>query len=141
NTVDSLGSVVLGSDWWHRWQFNSLAVGGRADCLDFPINNRAPGCGLRKTPSLQVNQGTIQGERLFLKRGGSMRYEDELKGKGKQVKGSAKEELGKLTGDRDLEERGREERFKGNIQEKVGKGRRKVGEAIEDVGGKIAGKR
>jgi len=70
-----------------------------------------------------------------------MRYEDELKGKGKQVKGSAKEELGKLTGDRDLEERGREERFKGNIQEKVGKGRRKVGEAIEDVGGKIAGKR
>jgi len=31
-----------------------------------------------------------------------MRYENELKGKGKQVKGSAKEELGKRSGNRDL---------------------------------------
>jgi uncharacterized protein YjbJ (UPF0337 family) len=35
-----------------------------------------------------------------------MRYEDELKGKGKQVKGTAKEKFGKLAGDRDLQERG-----------------------------------
>jgi len=70
-----------------------------------------------------------------------MRYEDELKGKGKQVKGTAKEKLGKLAGNRDLQERGSNERFEGEVQEKVGKARRKVGEAIEDLGGKIASKR
>ena len=32
-----------------------------------------------------------------------MKYEDEVKGKGKQVKGAVKEQLGKLTGNRDLE--------------------------------------
>ena len=70
-----------------------------------------------------------------------MRYEDELKGKGKQVKGTAEEKLGKLAGNRDLQERGSNERFEGQVQEKVGKARRKVGEAIEDLGGKIASKR
>jgi len=70
-----------------------------------------------------------------------MRYEDELKGKGKQVKGAAKEKLGKLAGNRDLQERGSNERFEGEVQEKVGKARRKVGEAVEDLGGKIASKR
>lgn len=68
-----------------------------------------------------------------------MRYEDELKGKGKQVKGAVKEELGKLAGDRDLQEQGSAERFDGKVQEKVGKARRKVGEAIEDLGDRIAG--
>ena len=70
-----------------------------------------------------------------------MRYEDELKGKGKQVKGATKEKLGKLAGNRDLQERGSNERFEGEVQEKVGKARRKVGEAVEDLGGKIASKR
>ena len=70
-----------------------------------------------------------------------MRYEDELKGKGKQVKGTAKEKLGKLAGNRDLQERGSNERFEGRVQERIGKARRKVGEAIEDLGGKIASKR
>ena len=69
-----------------------------------------------------------------------MRYEDEVKGKGKQVKGAAKEKLGELTGDRNLEERGSQERFEGKVEEKVGKARRKVGEAIEDLGGRIASK-
>jgi uncharacterized protein YjbJ (UPF0337 family) len=70
-----------------------------------------------------------------------MRYEDELKGKGKQLKGAAKEKLGKLAGNRDLEDRGRGERVEGKLQEKVGKARRKVGEAVEDLGGRIASKR
>lgn len=67
-----------------------------------------------------------------------MRYEDELKGKGKQVKGAAKESLGKLVGNRDLEDRGSDEQFEGKVQEKVGKVRRKVGEAVEDLGEEIA---
>ena len=49
-----------------------------------------------------------------------MRYEDELKGKGKQVKGAAKEKLGKLAGNPGLQERGSNERFEGQVQEKVG---------------------
>ena len=68
-----------------------------------------------------------------------MRYEDELKGKARQVKGTAKENLGKLAGNRDLQDRGSAERVEGKVQEKVGKARRKVGEAIEDLGDKIAG--
>ena len=67
-----------------------------------------------------------------------MRYEKELKGKGKQVKGAAKERLGKLAGDRDLQERGSQERSEGKVQEKIGKARRKVGEAVEDLGERIA---
>lgn len=70
-----------------------------------------------------------------------MRYEDEVKGKGKQIKGAAKEKLGKLAGNRNLEEEGSEERFEGKVEEKVGKVRRKVGEAVEDLGGRIASKR
>ena len=70
-----------------------------------------------------------------------MRYEDEVKGKGKQVTGAAKEKLGKLAGNRDLEEKGSQERFEGKVEEKVGKVRRKVGEAVEDLGGKIASNR
>jgi len=70
-----------------------------------------------------------------------MRYEDELKGKGKQVKGSVEEKLGKVAGDRDLEQKGSDERAAGKVQEKVGKVRRKVGEAVEDLGDRIASKR
>jgi len=68
-----------------------------------------------------------------------MRYEDELKGKGKQVKGAVKEELGKLTGDRDLRDRGAADQVEGDVQEKFGKAKRKIGEAVEDLGERIAG--
>jgi len=68
-----------------------------------------------------------------------MRYENELKGKGKQVKGSAKEKLGKFSGNRDLQERGNQERVEGRVQERLGKAKRKVGEAVEELGDEIAG--
>ena len=68
-----------------------------------------------------------------------MRYEDELKGKGKEVSGAVKEELGKALNNPDLRERGREERSEGKVQETIGKARRKVGEAVEDLGEEIAG--
>jgi uncharacterized protein YjbJ (UPF0337 family) len=70
-----------------------------------------------------------------------MRYEDELKGKGKQITGAAKEKLGRLAGNRDLEEKGSQERFEGKVEATVGKTRRKVGEAVEDLGERIASKR
>lgn len=68
-----------------------------------------------------------------------MRYEDELKGKGKQVSGTVKEKLGEAVNDPNLHERGRQERAEGKVQETVGKARRKVGEAVEDLGDEIAG--
>ncbi len=67
-----------------------------------------------------------------------MRYEDEIKGKGKQVKGAAKAKLGKLAGDRDLVEKGNQEQSEGKLQETFGKTKRKVGDAIKDVGERIA---
>jgi uncharacterized protein YjbJ (UPF0337 family) len=69
-----------------------------------------------------------------------MRYEDEVKGKGKQIAGTAKEKLGKVVGNRDLADSGSQEQFEGQVQEKVGKARRKVGEAVEDLGERIASK-
>jgi len=53
--------------------------------------------------------------------------------KGNKLPVGQKEKLGKLTGNRDLEERGDQERFRGKVQDKVGKIRRKVGEAVEDL--------
>jgi len=67
-----------------------------------------------------------------------MRYEDEVKGKGKQVKGAVKEELGKLTGDRRLKDSGTADRVEGNVQEGFGRSKRKIGEAVEDLGDRIA---
>lgn len=68
-----------------------------------------------------------------------MKYEDEIKGKGKQVKGAVKEELGKLTGNRELEDSGTADRVEGDVQEGFGKTKRKIGEAVEDLGKKITG--
>jgi uncharacterized protein YjbJ (UPF0337 family) len=67
-----------------------------------------------------------------------MKYEDEVKGKGKQVKGAVKEQLGKLTGNRDLEQSGTADRVEGDVQEGFGKTKRKIGEAVEKVGKRIA---
>ena len=70
-----------------------------------------------------------------------MRYEDELEGKGRQLEGAAKSNLGKLAGDRDLEARGDRERSEGKLQETIGKTKRKVGDAVKNVGEGIASSR
>jgi uncharacterized protein YjbJ (UPF0337 family) len=67
-----------------------------------------------------------------------MRYEGELKGKARQVKGRVKEGLGKATGDRALQDEGQRDRVKGKVQAGVSHARRVLGEAVEDVGDKIA---
>ncbi len=68
-----------------------------------------------------------------------MKYEDEIKGQGKQIKGAVKEGLGKLTGDRDLEDSGTADKVEGDVQQGFGKVKRRIGEAVEDLGEKIAG--
>ncbi len=59
---------------------------------------------------------------------------DELEGKFDQAKGATKETVGRAVDDRDLEAEGDAERIGGEVQEGFGKARRKVGEAIEDIG-------
>ena len=62
---------------------------------------------------------------------------DEMDGKEKNVAGRIKEATGALTGNDDLEKRGADERAEGQAQENLGRARRKVGEAIEDLGDEI----
>ncbi|HEV7473912.1 MAG TPA: CsbD family protein [Pyrinomonadaceae bacterium] len=63
---------------------------------------------------------------------------DELEGKLDQAKGSVKETVGRVTNDRDLEAEGNADRAGGKVQEGFGTAKRKVGEAIEDVGEAIS---
>ncbi|HVF88953.1 MAG TPA: CsbD family protein [Blastocatellia bacterium] len=62
---------------------------------------------------------------------------DEMEGKWDQAKGAVKENVGRAIDDRDMETEGQADRAKGNVQEGFGTARRKVGEAIEDVGDSI----
>jgi uncharacterized protein YjbJ (UPF0337 family) len=66
------------------------------------------------------------------------RNEDEIKGKGKQAVGGAKDKVGEWTRDPDLEAEGEAQRAEGEVQEKFGEGRRKVGEKIKEAGDKIS---
>ena len=62
---------------------------------------------------------------------------DELDGKADALKGRVKQGVGDLTDDDRLHDEGVADEAAGEIKEGVGKARRKVGEAIEDVGDKI----
>ncbi len=59
---------------------------------------------------------------------------DEMDGKFDQAKGSVKEGVGRATGDADMEAEGRGEHAKGEIKEGFGEAKRKVSDAIKDVG-------
>jgi len=60
--------------------------------------------------------------------------QDELKGKADQIKGKAKQAFGDLTDDEALHSEGKADEVGGAVQEGYGKARRKIGEAVEDVG-------
>ena len=62
---------------------------------------------------------------------------DELTGKTDSLKGRVKEAAGVLLDDDKLENEGADERAQGDVHEAIGKARRKVGEAIEDLGNRI----
>jgi uncharacterized protein YjbJ (UPF0337 family) len=64
---------------------------------------------------------------------------DEIEGKWDQAKGAVKENVGRAVDDNEMEAEGQADRASGNVQEGFGTARRKVGEAIEDVGDKIGG--
>jgi uncharacterized protein YjbJ (UPF0337 family) len=56
-----------------------------------------------------------------------------MAGKTEQVKGQAKEKVGSLTGNKDLESEGKADRRAGEAKEKVGHAKDKVEEVIEKV--------
>ena len=63
---------------------------------------------------------------------------DEVEGKFDQAKGAIKENVGDAIDDEKMQSEGAAERAGGNVQEAYGTARRKVGEAVEDVGEDIA---
>ena len=62
---------------------------------------------------------------------------DELDGKTEKLKGKVKQAAGDLTDNERLHDEGVVDEAEGNVQEGFGRGRRKVGEAIEDLGDKL----
>jgi uncharacterized protein YjbJ (UPF0337 family) len=62
---------------------------------------------------------------------------DEFDGKVDQVKGRVKQGAGDLTDNDQLREEGAADEVSGDVQEGFGKARRKVGDAIDDVGDKL----
>ena len=62
---------------------------------------------------------------------------DELNGKGDQVKGKAKQAWGDITDNERIHDEGVADETAGKVQEEFGKGRRKVGEALKDLGDQI----
>ncbi len=62
---------------------------------------------------------------------------DEVEGKWNQAKGKTKETVGRALNDDELEAEGQADNAGGHVKEGFGKARRKVGEAIEDVGDAI----
>jgi len=62
---------------------------------------------------------------------------DEVRGKVDRAKGRIKESVGEMNNDEQLRDEGVEDQAAGDVEEAFGKGRRKVGEAIKDVGNKI----
>ena len=62
---------------------------------------------------------------------------DEVRGKVDQIKGRAKEAVGDLKNDEQLRNEGQADQGAGVVEETFGKGRRKVGDAIKDVGDKL----
>jgi len=63
----------------------------------------------------------------------------EMRGKIKKAKGAVKEKIGHAVGNRTLEREGTADRRKGNMQETLGKAKRKVGDAVKGLGKTIRG--
>ena len=62
---------------------------------------------------------------------------DEMDGRVDQLKGKLKQGAGDLTDNQRLHDEGVADEASGDVQEGFGRGRRKVGEAIEDLGEKF----
>lgn len=68
----------------------------------------------------------------------SIPNKDEAQGKWEQVKGTIKDKVGEVTGDRDLEAEGEVQNAEGETQETWGKFKRGVSDAVDSVGEAIS---
>ena len=66
-----------------------------------------------------------------------MKNRDELDGKAEQMKGRAKQAWGDVTNNERLHDEGIADEAAGSVQEGFGRARRKVGEAVKDLGDNI----
>jgi len=66
-----------------------------------------------------------------------IRNEDEIRGKIDEATGKVKEKIGRANADPILEQEGADQRRSGEIEHGFGKARRKVGEAVKDIGNKL----
>jgi uncharacterized protein YjbJ (UPF0337 family) len=62
---------------------------------------------------------------------------DEIQGKAEALKGKMKQAAGDLTDDERLHDEGVADEAAGETQDAIGRGRRKVGEVVEDIGKSI----
>jgi uncharacterized protein YjbJ (UPF0337 family) len=62
---------------------------------------------------------------------------DELQGKNDQLKGKMKQAAGDMTDDERLHDEGVADEAAGKVEEGFGRGRRKVGEALDDLGDRL----
>jgi uncharacterized protein YjbJ (UPF0337 family) len=62
---------------------------------------------------------------------------DEVKGRADQIKGNVKQAVGKATDDERLHDEGVADEASGEVQEAFGRGRRKVGEALDDLADRL----
>jgi uncharacterized protein YjbJ (UPF0337 family) len=62
---------------------------------------------------------------------------DELDGKAEALKGKVKQAAGDLTDNQRLHDEGVADEAAGDTQDAIGRGRRKVGEFVEDLGNSI----
>ena len=69
--------------------------------------------------------------------GSAMPNNDEIKGKFDQVKGKVKQKIGNATGDQGLHDEGVVDQASGEVQEGFGTAKRKVGEAVKELGDRI----
>jgi uncharacterized protein YjbJ (UPF0337 family) len=82
--------------------------------------------GLLNVSGHRKESVTVERERTMNK--------DELKGKAEALKGKIKQGAGKLTNDPDLHDEGVADEVAGKTQDALGHARRKVGDAIKDLG-------
>ena len=68
---------------------------------------------------------------------GFLMNRDELEGRKEQLKGKIKQAAGDLSDNERLHDEGVADEAVGDVQEAFGKGRRKVGEALDDLGDKL----
>ena len=66
-----------------------------------------------------------------------MPNQDEVKGKLDQMKGKIKQGVGEATGNERLHDEGVADELAGDVREGFGTTKRKVGEAVEDLGDRI----